>query len=1100
MTDYNDKIRAVVLAALMVFSVFAGTVALSGSATATVDTINGDAATEDVEIGQSQVTQNVVFDVTIDGQSNTETVNINVSEATDAGSSIEDLDAGNVTVGGTDSAEVSLGTINNDLGAGDPNIDIDLQDDTQDGTSHTVTITATLTHDTGSISSESSPNTYNITNTTGTTGTASGTVDFAFQDTTAPTVVINSVSPTSPGQYGTVTVDYNLTDAGTGVDTTGSVTNLTLEDSDGDKIADTSLTTGTNQETTFDLTNLAGGEAAPGTLTLELNGTDSDSVTDPETASPIDTSASVTGVGSDNRALYTNGTGTFDTRDGTGVVFDGADVFQGEEDIEFGGPTSLTGVSGDAEGQTLQLPVSQSQATGQYDEDGPDVFRNGDNVGVTVLEPRVTTFDIENNNGEDISGSSVPQGQTDERGAGDLTVVADYNYNQAEDLELTVENEDGLDVTGDAIDGNANAFENSNGEVTWDLDLSDLNTGTFTIEVAGSDDLDFGSATESTTVTVTGDDDVTLDLASDSVTRGQDVTYTIRGSNAGDTHAIAISGDDFRDNANNRDRIFRDVGDVEYRGYNASSDVAWAVVQIDDDTGVGVGQVDTSQLDTTDVDVDLYASSNIDLATAGTAEFDANNTIANNDPEDDPSLEVEEGEVSVNTPGETYVVGSEVDINGTASEGIEDVAFYVRRQGEYKLLELDSNADPQTTISVDADDTFEKEDVVLSEHGGNGNDLLSQPGTYRFGVIDAADVNGTSGTTPSVNVSAFNTGTSSQKSLRVVDTELEANFQTVGGQVSTDDDVINVTGTSLGSQTVAFLFIDERGNVAYTSVTTDDDNTFEEDELDISGDNNMDLAEGQVSAHALTAGRDGSFGDGELPGSNTGDDTYTNLSNFVDELNDQSLTGDQARARVLDQTTEAVASDDRVVTSTFRLADSQSTIQSVYPEGMEASGVNPVGVDDTMVVEGATNLRPDDNSITVELMTQEGDSVALTTTDEWSYDGQWMVSLELEDVQTGTYDIEADDSYNTDVTEVEIVQNRQTATPEPTDTPEPTATDTPEPTDTARDTPEPDTATDTPEPDTATATPTSEGGPGFGAVIAVIALLAAALLAVRRDN
>ncbi|MFB6102969.1 MAG: surface glycoprotein, partial [Haloplanus sp.] len=34
MTDYNNKVRAVILAALMVFSVFAGTVALSGTAAA----------------------------------------------------------------------------------------------------------------------------------------------------------------------------------------------------------------------------------------------------------------------------------------------------------------------------------------------------------------------------------------------------------------------------------------------------------------------------------------------------------------------------------------------------------------------------------------------------------------------------------------------------------------------------------------------------------------------------------------------------------------------------------------------------------------------------------------------------------------------------------------------------------------------------------------------------------------------------------------------------------------------------------------------------------------------------------------------------------
>jgi hypothetical protein len=96
--------------------------------------------------------------------------------------------------------------------------------------------------------------------------------------------------------------------------------------------------------------------------------------------------------------------------------------------------------------------------------------------------------------------------------------------------------------------------------------------------------------------------------------------------------------------------------------------------------------------------------------------------------------------------------------------------------------------------------------------------------------------------------------------------------------------------------------------------------------------------------------------------------------------------------------------------------------------------VNPVAVDDTLVAAGRTNLRPNDNSSTVELLTQEGDSVALTTTEDWGYDSRYQVSLELEDVQMGTYTLESNDSYDTDTVEVEIVQNRQTAMPEPTDT------------------------------------------------------------------
>jgi len=74
-----------------------------------------------------------------------------------------------------------------------------------------------------------------------------------------------------------------------------------------------------------------------------------------------------------------------------------------------------------------------------------------------------------------------------------------------------------------------------------------------------------------------------------------------------------------------------------------------------------------------------------------------------------------------------------------------------------------------------------------------------------------------------------------------------------------------------------------------------------------------------------------------------------------------------------------------------------------------------------------------------------------------------------------------------------------TASPTPTDTPEPA---TPTPTDTATPTDTPgdmstDTPTDTDEP---TTSDSGDGGPGFGVALAVIALLAAALIAVRRRD
>ncbi|QZP39117.1 surface glycoprotein [Halobaculum magnesiiphilum] len=64
MTDNNNKIRALFLTALMVFSVFAGTVAFTGTAAADVGTIDA-ASASDVTAGADSATQTVAFDVTV---------------------------------------------------------------------------------------------------------------------------------------------------------------------------------------------------------------------------------------------------------------------------------------------------------------------------------------------------------------------------------------------------------------------------------------------------------------------------------------------------------------------------------------------------------------------------------------------------------------------------------------------------------------------------------------------------------------------------------------------------------------------------------------------------------------------------------------------------------------------------------------------------------------------------------------------------------------------------------------------------------------------------------------------------------------------------
>ncbi|QGX95862.1 major cell surface glycoprotein [Haloplanus rallus] len=994
MTGNSTKIRAVVLAALMVFSVFAGTVALSGTAAADVSNIGNTNAT-DVTAGSSGQVQTVSFNAT-GGSGGTENFTLDYAGVNDVtAASITDSD---VTVSGSlDDADTS---VNNTTVSGD-NIVVGLTN-----------VNATSETTTKALSNQTS-----------------------------------------------VSIDATV-DVGSGVST--------------------------------------------GSRTL---GIDTSSTTDAGSASFNVNAASP----SNNRAGNADGTGNFDTADGEGYIFPGATVFQGESDVFLGDSFDGTPTkdAGNDEGVPLETPnIPQSQSTGSYTDDSGN--------SVTVQTPRVTTLDVLNSNLNDIAGGSVAEGTSpssgsDGSGAGNLTVIGAWNYQNAEDLELTVEDDSGLDVTGDVVDDNVNPSNSpvrsagdrgteyttddgsdrggdiSDNEVAYPIDLANTGTGTYTISLAGTDDLGFGEASQSTTITVTGDDDANLVLDSDEVTRGEDVRFEIQGSDAGDTHTVIIESDDFRDDtltAENAARIFRQVGDTSEVGFVNNSgdtavnrsvadstgvsgtiDYAYANITIDDDTGVGVGQVETQYLDDSDVDLTLYNAST-------QVPFEIGSNTDQEGEDDEQTLTVNEGDLTIESPGGTYVVGSEVDINGTASEGIDEVAFYARRNNNYEHVPIDG----EDTLTVDADDTFEEEDIVLSED----SDILSQPGTYRFGALDVDGLN--QPVTDDLTTSEFNTNTSTQMSLRVTDTELTANVKTVGGQVSTTDSTVNISGTAFGASNVDVIFVGDRGNTYTTDISVDDDNTFSEDEVTIGSDI---LGSQSVSVHVLFPGRDGNYG-------NTDTDV-------VDDIvpSDGTLTGAQVRARIVDNTTEAVASDDRMVTSTFRYADAQSTIQNVYPEGMEASGVNPVGVDDTMVVEGQTNLRPDDNSITAELLTTEGDSVALSTTDEWSYDGTWSTTIELEDVQTGTYDLEADDGENTDIVTVEIVQNVQTATPEPTETPEPTPTETATPEPTATATPEPtDTATAEP---TDTPTPTEGGGPGFGAIVAVIALLAAALLATRRD-
>ena len=455
---------------------------------------------------------------------------------------------------------------------------------------------------------------------------------------------------------------------------------------------------------------------------------------------------------------------------------------------------------------------------------------------------------------------------------------------------------------------------------------------------------------------------------------------------------------------------------------------------------------------------------------------------------DDVDFDVQEGTVTLDSPGNTYVVGSEVDLNGTAPTGMDNIAVYARDEGDFERVKIDSN----NVTSVDADGTFEETDVVLSAD----SDILSLPGSYRIGVIDAgdADTSDDSDGEPDAELTTqeFNQGTSVQSSIRVIGTSLDAEFPSlVNGQIAEDDGDVTVTGSAPGSEDVLFIAVGPRGNVFTQQIGVDSDQSFDEEDIVLPNS----ISKGAVSLHVYSVGRDDDVGDGDLPGQNADLDGF---KSFVDSnLSQRGLTGDQVRSSIVAETVEDSASDDQLVNQNARLVDTQSRIVNVYQSGNQASGINPVAAGETLVVEGQTNLQPEDNTITVELATEDV-SVGLSATEEWGQDGQFSVEIDTTDAATGTYTLEIDDGQNSVTEDVELVDEVSTATPTPTEADDtPTATATPTPTATATVSPATTAASAT---DTDASTPTEGGGPGFGAVVALVALLAAALLATRRNN
>jgi len=321
----------------------------------------------------------------------------------------------------------------------------------------------------------------------------------------------------------------------------------------------------------------------------------------------------------------------------------------------------------------------------------------------------------------------------------------------------------------------------------------------------------------------------------------------------------------------------------------------------------------------------------------------------------------------------------------------------------------------------------------------------------------------------------FNSNVSTTRSITVASGSLSASLSEQ--RIAQGDDV-TVSGTAIGQGDTARVWVvGPRGGVAAGNASVDAvTNEFSidygtNDFTDRAGTGATFDRTGTYTVIVIGQGRDASFA-----GTVSGVVSTGGLPSEQIELIEDAYTG--------------AGVDDTLQTLTF--VSENPTVD------IESAGTNGQVTPDTVTISGSSN-RVDETSIFVDAITADGEVLASGTgtvngtTDEWSTD------LDLSDVSTGqTITIRAEDADgNSDRVSVEVVSS--ISTPEPTTTAPPETTT--EPPETTTEPPEtttepPMTTTEPPE----TTTEPPSGQPGFGIAIAIVALLGAGLLALRRRD
>ncbi|WP_256407136.1 hypothetical protein ACOZ4L_16915 (plasmid) [Haloplanus ruber] len=697
----------------------------------------------------------------------------------------------------------------------------------------------------------------------------------------------------------------------------------------------------------------------------------------------------------------TGASGTFDTRSGSGFVYAGATVYRGEEDIQFAGNLTNPLIPTNASSEPLETPVPKEIAQTRYTTDG-----SSSSPGVRVDQPEVRNLKIKNRFGDQVGGGTVSSKESET-----VSVIADYDFAAAEDLEITVQNQDEIDVTQELLTGSKIKSGRTDGTVTWQLQFPKNPSPSYTISVSGSDDLTTGSAQQSSTITVNRNSHPTIQWNQSATYQGSRTTFKVTGAANGQEFLVTVPWRFFQTDVT-RDGILKDLslsGDVEEVGIitedgqthprreyltadTQSPSSVYLRLNVDDRNGVARGQFDTGVFAVGDIDIRLHEN-----------RVAAADQIMSSSVVDTASFTVQENHMELDAVS-PYYIGTETSVSGNATSGVDHVGYYVRDSGEYRLLNLNtSGTGLQRTISVNSSGKFQLEDQEFTAANGSGNDVIEYPGVYRFVAVGSTGEATAENFPQTLSLSDLQERTHASQQVAVKRPNITLSLSDQLGEISTSDKYVNISGEAPGDDEIVVVALDERGVAVVRSPSVNDEE-YLLSTVDISS-----LAEGSIDVYAISNGIDQSYGDGSAKGNTT--DTAEELEMHLSTLEERPLTQDQFYSRLVAQTTNDSGSDDKIAHQRVQLTDSRIEVQAVSE--LRTQERSPISPGSTAVISGTTNLQAKTNAIELLLRTPGNQTVLLTVTDWQS--GTWTTTVSLEPYDSGLYSVRPN-------SEVDIVQ------------------------------------------------------------------------------